>query len=62
MGEVGWVITDTAERNMSEKIDPVQAANDLAEEAHGNGNDWEGWCKPRLEAILAALAAGRNAD
>src|SRR4051812_18189455 len=57
MDAVAWAITDTAERKMSEKIDPVQAANDLAEEAHGNGNDWEAWCKPRLDAILAALAA-----
>jgi hypothetical protein len=42
---------------MSDKIDPVQAANDLADEANGNGNDWQAWCKPRLDAILAALAA-----
>ena len=41
-------------------IDPRKAAEELADEAMANGNDWEAMCKPRLEAILAALDAARS--
>ena len=37
--------------------DAMLAAKELADEANGNGNDWNAWCKPRLEQIRAALAS-----
>ena len=32
-----------------------QFATELAEEARDNGNSWEMFCQPRLNAIIAAL-------
>lgn len=36
----------------------LKAAEELADEALGNGNDWELFCKPRLDLIRAALDGG----
>ena len=32
-----------------------EMVKDLAEEAHGNGNSWADWAKPRMDAIVSAL-------
>ena len=34
----------------------LEYAKELAEEASCNGNSWDLWCKPRFDAICAALA------
>lgn len=34
----------------------AEMVKDLAEEAHHNGNSWDGWAKPRMDAILSALS------
>jgi hypothetical protein len=39
----------------------LKAAEELADEAHGNGNDWAEWCAPRLELIREALRAAHRA-
>jgi len=56
---------DAPPRMTTDTLDGIiAAAEELAEEAHGNGNDWNTWCLPRLEAIRAAIvqpAAGAGA-
>ena len=41
--------------NDEQKAAALNAAEDLAEEANGNGNDWGEWCEPRLLVIREAL-------
>lgn len=42
---------------MSLPIDPLVALEELADEAHYNGNSWHAWAEPRLELIKAAICA-----
>lgn len=40
----------------------LTAAQELAEEARDNGNDWAEWCKPRLDLIASAISENRPSE
>ena len=42
--------------------DALAALNDLAEEAHANGNDWDGCIIPLVNRVRAAIEAGTEKD
>jgi len=42
--------------------DALAALNELAEEAHANGNDWDGCIVPLVNRVRAAIEAGTAKD
>jgi len=42
--------------------DALAALNNLAEEAHANGNDWDGYIVPLVNRVRAAIEAGTEKD